>query len=129
MTLLAVPDYDDWIGSPVPRIGPLELPDRHMADKVESVSKAFGYDPMMPWQYHAAAWLTSLGDERDREGMRLWDTMETGVLVARQNGKTDLLERIALFHLMAGRRVLHLAHTLSLTMETFNKLAERMGQK
>jgi len=126
--MTASPATEIDYGSTLPRIGPQTLPERHLADVIEAFSKRLGYEPMMPWQYHAAANVTALGDKRTTAGERRFSTIEGAVIVSRQNGKTDFAERRALAGLFMGQLVLHTAHNLALPLETFEKLVDRFQQ-
>ena len=112
-------------GSTLPRIGSADIPQRHLADASETIARRLGYEPAMPWQFHAMANLTALSDSRTVTGDRRFAAMEGACVVSRQNGKTDLAERRALLGLYTGQLVLHTAHNLSLPMETFEKLVDR----
>ncbi|GAF98697.1 unnamed protein product, partial [marine sediment metagenome] len=126
--MTVAPAVPDMIGSTLPRIGPQVLPERHLADAMEVIASRLGYAPAMPWQYHAAANLTALSDQRTVAGDRRFQSIEGAVVVSRQCGKTDLAERRALLGLFMGQLVLHTAHNLSLPLETFEKLVDRFQQ-
>ena len=112
------------VGSTLPRIGPQAVPDRHLADVALQFTAMLGFDDPLPWQHHAMACITELSEDRDRTGARKFATIENAVVVARQNGKTDLAERRIVLALFMGKIVLHTAHHLGLPMETFLKLSE-----
>jgi hypothetical protein len=81
-----------------------------------------GFDPSLPWQWHAMACLTAQTDEIAKDGAYKFRTLEGAVVVSRQNGKTDLAERRAVLALFQGKRVLHTAADLALPMKSFQRL-------
>jgi hypothetical protein len=76
---------------------------------------------LLPWQVVAARYITALG-----AGGR-WLYREVCVVVARQNGKTELLLPRILLGLMLGRRMLHTAQVRALPEQTFRTVARLLN--
>ena len=74
----------------------------------------------MPWQEIAGTYLTALG-RGDR-----WLYREVAVIVARQNGKTELLVPFIVSRLLKGRRIMHTAQNRELPREVFGRVADLM---
>jgi hypothetical protein len=70
----------------------------------------------MDWQKTAARYLNARG----KDG---WLYREVGIVVARQNGKTELLVPRFLQDLRAGKRILHTAQNRTLPREVFVRVA------
>src|SRR5688500_4356314 len=101
-------------GSAKPRIAP-PVPVRSMLDKYEQAAKDLGIK-LMPWQQHAAKYLTAVKGEK-------LVYRSFACVVARQNGKTELLLPYILMNLRLGRRTLHTAQNRILPREVFLRLA------
>jgi phage terminase large subunit-like protein len=71
----------------------------------------------MPWQETAARYLTAQGPAKK------WLYRSVAVVVARQNGKTELLLPLILMQLGMGRRILHTAQNRALPRATLLRLA------
>lgn len=73
--------------------------------------------PLWPWQRTAARYLTATHGDK-------WLYPEVAVVVARQNGKTSILDPLLVGRLIAGRRVMHTAQNRDLPRDTHERLAE-----
>jgi hypothetical protein len=71
---------------------------------------------LLPWQETAGLYLTATGPEG-------WLYREVAIVVARQNGKTELLVPRILMDLRAGKRILHTAQNRTLPREVFMRVA------
>lgn len=67
--------------------------------------------------------------ERPRDGK--WSAFEVGLMVSRQNGKTELLVTIELAGLLifGERRILHTAHLFQTAVDGQNRLAEVLARR
>lgn len=102
------------VGSPTPRIAP-PAPLRHDEKAMVGLSEKLG-QPLRPWQARAMRYLTAtVGDK--------WLYPEVAVVVARQNGKTTLLDSLIVSRLVAGFNVMHTAQNRDLPRETHDRLA------
>jgi len=89
-------DLDDLEGIQTPRIWTPRVPTRRTAGPILSaVDDVFGFD-LLPWQTTTADVALELDDDGD------WVRNLIVLVVARQNGKTTLLARRALVHLLTG---------------------------
>src|SRR5690349_14413610 len=86
------------VGSPRPRVAP-PTPARTAVKGFIATAESIGLD-LWPWQREAARYLTALG-QGDR-----WLYREVAVIVARQNGKTELLLPLIVQRLLEGKRVM-----------------------
>jgi hypothetical protein len=75
---------------------------------------------LMPWQETAGRYL----EAKAPDGRHLY--REVAVIVARQNGKTELLLPLIIKRLLAGARIIHTAQDRSLPREVFYRAAEWM---
>ncbi len=115
---MAAPKAKPLIGSPKPRIAP-PVPAR--SDVAGLRDTAAGMDvTLMPWQETAARYLTATGPD----GLLLY--REVCIVVARQNGKTTLMEPYIIRALRAGKRVMHIAQTRELPRRMFGVIAEAL---
>jgi hypothetical protein len=77
---------------------------------------------LYPWQVHAARYLTA-------RGPRTWQWPEVATVVARQNGKTTLLELLVISRLLKGQRVAHTAQNRTLPRESHREIAALLRRK
>lgn len=77
---------------------------------------------LMPWQVSAARYLEATG----RDGRHLY--REVAVVVARQNGKSELLVPLIVKRLRAGKRIMHTAQDRSLPRDIFYRVADIMAE-
>jgi hypothetical protein len=102
------------IGIQTPRMAP-PAPVKSKID--EFVKTAAGANvTLLPWQQLAGRYLTATGPDG-------WLFREVAVVVARQNGKTELLVPRILMDLRAGKRVIHTAQNRTLPREVFMRVA------
>jgi hypothetical protein len=99
------------IGVATPRIAP-PLPAKSKLAEMKAVSTK----PLLPWQELAGRYLTATG----RDG---WMFREVAIVVARQNGKTELLVPRITMDLRAGKRIIHTAQNRTLPREVFMRVA------
>lgn len=103
------------VGNSRPRIAP-PTPARSSVKDFENTVSGIEMS-LFPWQQTVGRYLYALG-QRDR-----WLYPEVAVIVARQQGKTEILVPHILRRMEMGRRVLHAAQRLPLPRESFKKLA------
>jgi len=101
-------------GSTEPRLAP-PVPAKSLIREYEEAAKELGIR-LMPWQRLAARYIT--GETRKR-----WTFREVVVVVARQNGKTELLIPRILLGLRRGEQILHTAQNRDLPRQTFLRIA------
>ena len=97
-----------------PRVAP-PIPAKSLVREYDAAARELGIR-LMPWQRLAARYLT--GRVRRR-----WAFREVVVVVARQNGKTELLIPLILQRLRAGEKILHTAQNRDLPRQTFLRIA------
>jgi hypothetical protein len=102
------------VGREHPRLAP-PTPARSQVKDFTATAKSVGLD-LMPWQIVVGRYLYASGP-----GGR-WTWPEVAVIVARQNGKTELIIPHILHRLAAGRKVLHAAQTRELPRKMFLRL-------
>jgi hypothetical protein len=100
-----------------PRLAPPVPKVNQLAD-YRAVARLLQFRPM-GWQLRAMA--TVLGRRRDRLAYP-----EAAVVVARQNGKTAMLEALIILKLLSGRRIMHTAQNRELPREVFTSVADAM---
>ena len=98
-----------------PRLAP-PWPERSFAQDWHDAAGALGIDPF-DWQSIAAEYLMAA----DEDGY--WLYPEIAVVVARQNGKTELLQPLIVDELDHGGHILHTAQNRELPRETFLRVA------
>lgn len=103
------------VGKAKPRIAP-PIPARSAVKDLQESAVEIGLT-LIPSQVMVGRYLYALGIE-DR-----WLYPEVAEIIARQNGKTELLLPHILRRLRMGRRVLHAAQTRELPRRLFNRLA------
>lgn len=108
------------LGHASPRIAP-PTPARSDLDAYKLVAAKLGIE-LMPWQESAGRFLEALG----ANGKHLY--REVAIIVARQNGKSQLLIPLIMKRLLAGQRVMHTAQDRSLPREIFGTVAEWMWE-
>lgn len=103
-----------------PRIAPpLPLTGRHV-DYAE-VGRSLGIN-LYPWQELASRYLCATGPDG-------WLFREVCIVVARQNGKTELLVPRIVMDLRAGKRILHTAHRMRLARKVFLRVARALAKE
>ena len=102
------------IGSVQPRVAP-PLPAKSKVDDFGKMAKGVGIE-LLPWQVMAGRYLTATGPDG-------WLFREVAIVVARQNGKTELLVPRILMDLRAGKRIIHTAQNRTLPREVFMRVA------
>lgn len=107
------------LGSPTPRIAP-PAPLHHGEKGLVELAERMG-QPLWPWQQRAARYLTATAGER-------WLYPECAVIVARQNGKTTILDTLIVDRMVAGYRVMHTAQNRSLPIDTHERLASLLTE-
>lgn len=103
------------VGSPLPRLAP-PVPARTGLDDFTTGATKLGID-LWPWQITAAKYLTALGIGASP----LY--REVAVIVARQNGKTELLLPLIIGRLLDGKRVMHTAQNRELPRLVHRRLS------
>lgn len=106
-------------GSPTPRIAP-PVPARSLVDAYVAQATAIGVD-LYPWQRTAARYQNAVRPD----GRWLW--REACFVVARQNGKTELLVPLIVQRLRMGRRIMHTAQNRELPREVHARIADLMA--
>ncbi len=105
-------------GHSAPRIAPPRPMRSELAAFVQA-AKDMDID-LMPWQIVAAEYITATGPGG------VWAYPDVSVIVARQNGKTELLLPFIVSRLRLGRRVMHSAQNRELPREVFGRVADFM---
>lgn len=106
-------------GSEKPRIAP-PAPLRHGAKEMAALAEQLG-QPLWPWQVEAARYLTATHGEK-------WLYPEVAIIVARQNGKTTVLDPLIVSRMLAGQHVMHTAQNRSLPIDTHERLASLLTE-
>jgi len=104
------------LGHAQPRIAP-PIPARHDLAGFRRTAADMGL-VLVPWQEEAARYLTAVGPD-DRRLYR-----EVAIVVARQNGKTTLMQPFIVDALRKGLRVMHLAQNRELPRTMFGIIAD-----
>lgn len=104
-------------GSPSPRITP-PLPARSLSRLYAETAESVGIH-LMPHQVYASRFLTATG----RDG---WLYREIAVVMARQNGKTELLIPRIIMDLRAGKRIIHTAQNRILPRQVYFRVARAL---
>lgn len=93
------------------------VPDGDEATGQDCCDLAAAYSvPLDPWQQNVIR-----GILRERDGT--WSSSQAGLVVARQNGKGQILTAIELFGLFAlGENILHTAHSVKTSSDAFRRL-------
>src|SRR4029079_976899 len=99
------PNYvPEIIGSATPRVAP-PRPLKHRGEEFTKQAEEIGIDPY-PWQSVAGEYLNAIGPDGR------WNYPEVAVIVARQNGKSEILVPHIVQRLRMGRRNMHHAQDL-----------------
>jgi phage terminase large subunit-like protein len=120
MTLAARTRRNAPKGRERPRIAP-PVPARSDLAAFRQTATGLGIT-LMPWQISAARYLEALASG-SRHLYR-----EVAIVVARQNGKTELLVPLIVKRLREGRRIMHTAQDRSLPREVFYRVADIMWE-
>src|SRR5262245_48693128 len=104
----------------LPRISPPQPAKSRLSD-LERMAKGAGLEPL-PWQRTAATYMTATGPDG-------WAFREVAVVVARQNGKTELLVPRVLLDLRDGKRIIHTAQNRTLPRAVFMRVAWQLDRK
>lgn len=107
------------VGHAAPRVAP-PVPARTLLTDYRSAAKELGID-LLPWQVTAARYLSATAPGGK------WLYREVGIVVARQNGKTELFKPHVLQRLLMGRRILHTAQVRAIPEETFKAMARLLN--
>lgn len=105
----------------LPRIAP-PVPALSLIAEFKAAAAELGIE-LMPWQEHAGRYATAIRDRKTKA----WRYLEVCIVVARQNGKTTLLEPLILMLLRMGYRILHTAQNRTLPRETFLDIAAALS--
>lgn len=108
------------VGSPQPRLSP-PTPARSDVPALVKAAAEMGIE-LWPWQREAAKYLTAKG-AKDR-----WLYREIAIIVARQNGKTELLLPLIVSRLLDGARIMHTAQNRELPRLVHRKLSRLLQQ-
>ena len=106
------------VGSARPRLAP-PRPARSAGAEFTAQAAEIGI-ALFPWQDTAGRYLYALGRGD------AWLYQEVAVIVARQNGKTELLVPYIVKRLRMGRRIMHTAQNRELPREVFGRVADAM---
>ena len=119
--MLATPILVSPQGRAMPRIAP---PTPAVADVAgfRETAASLGIE-LMPWQEVAGRYLEAVGPD----GRHLF--REVAVVVARQNGKSELLVPLIVKRLRAGKRIMHTAQDRSLPRDIFYRVADIMWER
>ena len=90
-------------------------------ERLRDTAAAMGIT-FMPWQEHAARYLTAKGPD----GRKLYG--EVCIVVARQNGKTTLVIPLIIQALRDGKKVMHIAQTRELPRRMFDLLEAEISK-
>ncbi len=104
-----------------PRIAP-PMPLRSRVDALRAEAVGMGIT-LMPWQEVAGTYLTATGTDGGHA------FREVCIVVARQNGKTELMRPLIIDALKQGKRILHIAQTRELPRLMFSSIAETLDPK
>ena len=102
-------------GTAEPRLAP-PLPLKHGGKAFAAVAKSIGID-LMPWQQTTARYLTAIGPDAR------WLYRELAAVVARQQGKTTLLQPLIIDRLLKGQHIMHTAQNRELPREVHDAVA------
>ena len=111
-------------GSTQPRLAP-PVPARSLIAEYQAAAAELGID-LMPWQVLAGRYITALRAVRGRprhDAKPEWAFREVCIVVARQNGKSELLIPRIVMGLRRGEHILHTAQNRDLPRKTFLRVA------
>ena len=112
---VAAPRLPAVYGRPEARVAP-PTPARTNAKALIATAKQLGIK-LFPWQEAAARYIEALGSgKRHLYG-------EIGIVVGRQNGKTEILIPLIIRRLLDGRRIMHTAQNRELPREVHDRVA------
>jgi len=103
----------------MPRVMPPD-PALSQLSALQAIAKETGR-PLLPWQSLAGKFLTATGPDG-------WAYREVAIVVARQNGKTELLVPRILLDLRNGKRILHTAQNRTLPRQVFMRVAWQLDK-
>jgi len=101
------------------------IPAKSLASEYEAAATDLGIT-LMPWQKLAARYMTGLRVHRGRprkDAHPEWAFRECCIVVARQNGKSELLVPRIVMGLRSGEHILHTAQNRDLPRKTFLRVA------
>lgn len=108
-------------GRPRPRIAP-PTPARADIAGFRETASSVGIE-LMPWQVTVGRYIEATG----KDGRHLF--REVAIVVARQNGKTEILVPLIVRRLREGKRIMHTAQDRSLPREIFYRVADIMWEQ
>jgi hypothetical protein len=114
LTVTAPAPSNLLMGVQTPRMAP-PRPAKSKIDEFVSIAAGSSIK-LLPWQELAGTYLTATGPDG-------WLFRDVAIVVARQNGKTELLVPRILMDLRAGKRILHTAQNRTLPREVFMRVA------
>ena len=117
MTVAAERAPQELIGQQAPRVAP-PTPAKSRVDEWDAIAHHLGVTPLQ-WQHTAARYMMATGPHG-------WMYPEIAIVVARQNGKTELLTPRVLDDLRRGRRVIHTAQNRTLPRKVFVRVARAL---
>jgi phage terminase large subunit-like protein len=114
LTVTAPAPSNPLMGVQTPRMAP-PRPAKSKIDEFVAIAAGSSIK-LLPWQEMAGTYLTATGPDG-------WLFRDVAIVVARQNGKTELLVPRILMDLRAGKRILHTAQNRTLPREVFMRVA------
>jgi hypothetical protein len=105
-------------GSVTPRIAP-PLPANGLAKQFDRIAKSIGIS-LMPWQAYGSKFMVATGPDG-------WLFREIAIVVARQNGKTELLVPRILMDLRSGKKIIHTAQNRVLPRQVFMRVVRLLS--
>lgn len=120
MTVALADPPESLTGSTLPRIAPPE-PIHHRGEEYAAAARCLGIT-LMPWQVIASHYMMATGTDG-------WLYREFADVVARRNGKTELLLPRLHDDLHRGRRAIHTAQNRTLPRQVFLRLAHHYEAK
>lgn len=111
-------------GSTHPRLAP-PIPAKSLLPDFRTAADELGIK-LMPWQEVAARYITAIRPVRGRpraDAVPQWAFREVAIVVARQNGKSELLIPRIVMGLQRGESILHTAQNRDLPRKTFLRVA------
>jgi hypothetical protein len=108
-------------GRATPRLRP-PTPARSLLKDWEAEASGIGIE-LFPWQRTVGRYLYAVGPGD------LWQYPEVACVVARQNGKTEMLVPHVVRRLKMGRRIMHTAQNRELPREVFGRVADIMVEQ
>ncbi len=102
-------------GTSRPRLAP-PMPARTKSKELVEASTKMGRT-LYPWQEMAARYIQA-------RGTKSWLWPEVAILVARQNGKTTILEDLIVTRLLMGQRIMHTAQNRMLPRDSYKTIVD-----